>query len=239
VTRLGAEDAYVIGGQPSVSATTFASLETALSGDTTRVAGPDRYRTAAAVAALVHDIAGTPPRVFLASGQTFADALAAGPLAFASASPILYATSTGVPQVTRDAVASIGATHTVILGRSASVFAGAEALLPGATRIGGGDRFRTSAQFATWAVTEGLLDPSRPVLATGLDFPDGLASAPFAALRQAPLLLTRRDALPDQVSYFLDGHAAALRRVTVLGGPRTIGDQVVYGAAEKPWIPQE
>jgi putative cell wall-binding protein len=66
-------------------------------------------------------------------------------------------------------------------------------------------------------------------LASGVDFPDGLAGAPAAWHQQAALLLTAPTAIPAATVSALD----ALRptRIVVLGGVKAIGDQVATAAA--------
>jgi putative cell wall-binding protein len=70
--------------------------------------------------------------------------------------------------------------------------------VPGATvqRIAGTDRYATSAAIAgagwsgsTWAY-----------FAAGTDFPDALAGVAAAAVRGAPLLLTRRGCMPAPIA---------------------------------------
>ncbi|TLM80124.1 MAG: cell wall-binding repeat-containing protein, partial [Actinobacteria bacterium] len=61
IARLGATDAYVVGGVAAVSPETEASLAGAVPGTVERVAGRDRYETAAEVARKVSDIGGGVP----------------------------------------------------------------------------------------------------------------------------------------------------------------------------------
>ena len=83
----------VLGGPAAVSA----AVETALRAhapQVSRIAGPDRYATAAAVA---RTYPGTPQGMFLATGQGFADALTGGPAAAAAGAPVLLVPPTCIP----------------------------------------------------------------------------------------------------------------------------------------------
>ena len=96
--RLAPRRIVVLGGPAAVSA----AVETALrahSPQVTRIAGPDRYATAAAVA---RTYPGTPNGMFLATGQGFADALTGGPAAAAAGAPVLLVPPTCIPEPVRD-----------------------------------------------------------------------------------------------------------------------------------------
>jgi putative cell wall-binding protein len=90
------EQVIVLGGTSAVSTAVSDAID-ALSGvSVVRVAGPDRQGTAVAISQLEGSAIGgfTGTRVFVARGDTFPDALAAGPLAGASLSPIFLTSST-------------------------------------------------------------------------------------------------------------------------------------------------
>jgi len=79
---------------------------------------------------------------------------------------------------------------------------------------------------------------STVVVASGENFPDALAGSPLATLKNAPLLLTKKNSLPSSV-------AAELKRlrpknILVLGGPIAISDATVaklkaYGPVTRVW----
>jgi N-acetylmuramoyl-L-alanine amidase len=80
-------------------------------------------------------------------------------------------------------------------------------------RISGGDRYETAANIskAGWETAETV------VLAQGMDFPDALASVPMAKKLNAPILLTRPEALPSVTIEEINRLKA--RNVIILGGP--------------------
>ena len=227
LTRLGAADAYVIGGDAAVAADTFASIQAHISGDVTRLGGDDRYDTAGVVEAEIRSLAGgAPPRAYVVSGLTFPDALSAGPAAFAEGAPVLYATPDGLPQATLDALAASGATRTVIVGGTPAVWSGAEGVLPGAQRIEGANRYETSREFAEWAIGAGLLDGRGLVVATGDDFPDGLSAAGYGGTIAAPVALTS-EADVARLATWIAADAARFDTVTLVGGSAALSDAVL------------
>lgn len=92
----------------------------------------------------------------------------------------------------------------------------------GVVRRAGADRFDTAARASAAAFLPGV---DLAFIATGADFPDALAGAPLAARNKAPILLTRRDALPDPTLTEL--RRLAPRRIVVLGGAAAVSDEVL------------
>lgn len=100
IEALGAEQALVLGGTTAVSGAIEDDLESD-GVDVERLAGTDRWGTAAAIADFEIDVLGLQPgTTHIASGHSVADALAGGPLASVSNSPILLVSATDVPAAT-------------------------------------------------------------------------------------------------------------------------------------------
>ncbi|WP_347548500.1 cell wall-binding repeat-containing protein [Pseudalkalibacillus hwajinpoensis] len=93
---------------------------------------------------------------------------------------------------------------------------------PVVTRIAGEDRYETAVEIAKAGFEEGYTP--HVVLATGANFPDALAGAPFAYQMGAPILLTNTKSIPDSVkeafNYF------GVEHVTILGGPTAVTKDV-------------
>ncbi|WP_432498407.1 cell wall-binding repeat-containing protein [Kineococcus gypseus] len=149
---------------------------------TRRLGGADRYATAALVARAAFP--GTARTVYLTRGDTFPDALSAGSL---TDGPVLLVPSTGeVPDVVLREVQRLAPQRVVALGDeravAADVLDSAAAGRP-TSRLGGADRYATSAAIARAAFPAGA-----PVtyLARADAFPDALAAG---ALRDGPVLL--------------------------------------------------
>ena len=117
----------------------------------------------------------------------------------------------------------MGTTDVTVLGGSAVVSDAVVAQLH-AHRVAGADRWSTAAALAQAAAGAGA-DPGTVLVATGRDFPDGLASGAAAVGRGGVVLLTDRDAVPDPTRSWLGGHTTAWLRVA--GGPAAVSDATV------------
>ncbi|MGZ6271296.1 MAG: M14 family zinc carboxypeptidase, partial [Candidatus Limnocylindrales bacterium] len=115
--RLAPSKVVVVGGPSSVSDAVVAAVR-GLGPTVERVAGTDRYGTAAAVAKRFAPTAAT---AVLATGTNFPDALAGVPLAASLAAPILLVRPDSVPAATRDAVIAARPSRLISLGGQASV----------------------------------------------------------------------------------------------------------------------
>jgi putative cell wall-binding protein len=199
---------------------------------TKRLAGADRYATAAAI---VQDSfpAGPVPVVFIATGEAFADALAGGPAADALGGPVLPVARAGLPAPIRAELTRLQPGRIVILGGSGAVSDAIARELDGfttgtVTRLEGANRYATAARVATGTFTAPV---PQVLIATGAGFADALAGGAVGATTSSPVLLVSRDALPAET-------AAALRQlqprnIAVLGGTGVVADAVV--AALRPF----
>lgn len=94
------------------------------------------------------------------------------------------------------------------------------------SRIAGADRVVT-ALMASQAEFQAPGSAGGVVLASGDNYPDALVGVPLAAARNAPILLTPRDSLPDPVYTEIQRAAGSGKPVYVLGGESAIGPAVV------------
>jgi putative cell wall-binding protein/endo-1,4-beta-D-glucanase Y len=186
----------------------------------TRIGGADRYAVSAAVSAST--FAPGAPVVYIASGQTFPDALSASAAAGAEGAPVLLTARDTVPGPVLAELARLAPKRIVVLGGPATVSEAVVTTLRGrgaaVERIGGADRYAVSA--AVSAKTFTGLPPRQTYVASGEVFPDALAGSAAAGADGAPVLLTARDTVPGPV-------AAELGRLEpgallVLGGPNTV-----------------
>lgn len=250
---LGVTDVTLVGGTSAISA----AVEDQVRGDghaVRRVAGADRYATARQVArAMADDVGGIEGRgervAVLADGATFADALAAGPIAYARHLPVLLTTGQGLHPDAAAALDELQVDHVVVVGGSAAVPRDVaddlEARGIDHDRVAGRDRTETAAELATWAVRHAGFDTTEVVAARGDAFPDALAAAPLAGGNQYPLLLTRAPATPgyDLLQWMVDHSdgtraAAAIERVTALGGTDAVTAAALEQLAEAAAPPE-
>lgn len=204
-----------------------------------RIAGTDRFATStgagqafltAAQSSTASPLPGS--TVYIASGWAFPDALSGGAAAGLADAPIMLVNQGSIPKAVSSELAALGPQNIVILGGTTSVDSAVQKALVGftksksssaVTRIGGADRFATSADVATDKFSAGL---ANVYIASGTNWPDALsgAAASADAAKRGPVLLVRPDAIPAAV-------AAALTRlkpkkITIFGGPTAVSASV-------------
>ncbi len=89
-------------------------------------------------------------------------------------------------------------------------------------RLYGFNRYDTAVEIAKETFREN--EAPHVVLATGSDFPDALAGAPLAYAKDAPILLTKTDRIPDDVLYAFDYFG--VEEVTIIGGENAVSKKV-------------
>ncbi|WP_181905652.1 cell wall-binding repeat-containing protein [Microbacterium bovistercoris] len=197
-----------------------------------RIAGPDRYATSAAIS-LSHFPAGV-GTAFVANGGGFPDALGGASAAALRAAPLLLSGRDALPAVVRAELERLKPRTVTVLGGEGAISAAVEQELRELSseglvrRLGGASRYETAAAVSRWAFSDTL--PSTVYLASGEFFPDALSAAHLAGRDDAPLLLVTRTALPAAVAAEL----ARIKpeRIVLLGGTGAI-DRTVEAALSK------
>jgi len=210
----------VLGGPAAVAEEVVAALAAAHPA-VERLAGPDRYATAVAIADRLGTAGST---VYVATGERFPDALVGGAAAGAAGGSVLLTGADGLAPATGAALAAAPPAQIVLLGGPDVVPAAVEAALVGiapTTRVAGPDRFATAAALSA-VVHPGGTDVA--YIATGEDFPDALSVAPAVIADGAALLLTARDSLPGRAAAELERLDPS--RVTLVGGVAAVGPAV-------------
>lgn len=195
-----------------------------------RIAGVDRYATAAALSASAYPAGATD--VMVATGAGFPDALAGSAAAGRLGMPVLLTRSTQLPAATTAELDRLRPQRIWVLGGAGAISESVRTTLGEyassgqATRVSGADRYATAAQVSTrWST------PGAPAafVAVGTDFADALSAAPAAALRDSPLLLVSPTAIPRPTAAELD--RLNPQRIYVLGGSGAVSDAVVTALA--------
>lgn len=219
LARLGPSEVVIVGGTAAVSDAVATQIEQITDVTPTRIAGGNRYETAAAMATTAFSGAST---VYVASGVTFADALAGAAAGGYHRFPVLLTAPGALPAATRDAIAALGQPDVLILGGPNAVSETVELELAAATdgtvrRISGANRYETSV-----AVSTDAFSPRGAVfLASAHDFPDALSAAAAAATKGVPVLLTQRTCVPAKVLTEIYRHGAGT--VVTVGGTDVVG----------------
>ncbi|MBT2686005.1 cell wall-binding repeat-containing protein [Bacillus sp. ISL-37] len=185
-----------------------------------RIAGPGRYDTAVEISKK-----GWPngaETIVLARGDMFPDALAGSPLAYKLNAPILLTTSNQLPTATKQEITRLKPKKVIILGGSKAILDAVKTEISnmGITveRISGSDRYQTSLEIAKRLGTT----KDKAIVATGRDFPDALAIAPYAAKNSYPIILTAPDKMTANVSTYVKDFKSTL----IVGGSKAISPEV-------------
>ncbi|SDS43299.1 peroxidase family protein [Microterricola viridarii] len=229
LARLQPQSITVLGGEHVVDPAVFETLSAYTSGPVTRLAGADRYETAAAVSAAT--FRGKAGVAYIATGANFPDALAASAAAGAEGTtegrgPVLLVADGAIPAATAAELTRLKPTKIVVLGGtsviSPSVAAGLRKFTAGkVVRIAGADRYGTAIENSRASLPKGA---TTAYIATGANFPDALAAAPVAAVNNAPLLLVPSAELLPAVKAEL--RRLGVTKVVVLGGDAVVNVSV-------------
>lgn len=187
---------------------------------TDRIWGQDRVATAIAVSNKGWT---TASNVILCELQAYPDALSATPLAKKLDAPILLTDGNTLDPRVITELKRLKAIHIVVLGGEGLLTKKLTATLDQLglkwERIGGVDRYETSALIAQRIPSDTV------IIVNGENFPDALVSAPYAGIKQIPLLLTRAQALPPAI------HEAYLKlhptHVLVVGGTGVVPNSIL------------
>jgi peptidoglycan-N-acetylglucosamine deacetylase len=192
LTRLDPGRIYLVGGTAAVSE----SVRTALAsyGPVTRVSGADRFATAAALSSLAYPSGAA--TAYVATGEAFPDALSGGAAAGVQSAPMLLTRSTSLPDSTRTELERLAPDRIMVIGGTTAVSSAVASELAGIAtveRVAGDTRYTTAL-----AVSARVFGPDRPgvMVATGLSWPDALASGPAVRFTRGPVLLSTGTTMP-------------------------------------------
>ncbi len=222
IERLGAARVIILGGEAAISHGVKLELE----GNgfmVERIAGMNRYATAALIAHRLKEEGVQFSAAFIAVGTNFADALAASSYAAVLGQPILLTSAKALSPATADAINAFGLTQTIVCGGEAAVSKDVVDMLPNPLRIAGVNRYATAVALAEVFL---LPETKQISIATGLNFPDAIAGGVLAAKMNHGVLLVRGDrSEPDPVvqDILADRQISA---VTLFGGSGAISDDM-------------
>jgi len=129
------------------------------------------------------------------------------------------------------AMALISIVSLAVLPTAARAFVGAEQywFSGEALRLAGADRYETATKVSEFEFGYSGA-ASKIIVASGENFPDALVAGPLASLLNAPLILTRKDSLPESASknikWVFDGIDDAEPDVYLIGGKNAISESV-------------
>ncbi|MDD7794982.1 cell wall-binding repeat-containing protein [Clostridium sp. 'White wine YQ'] len=178
-----------------------------------RYSGSTRIETGVAVS---KEGWSTSQNVVLAYAYDFPDALAGVSLAYKLNCPILLTETQSIPKATSDEMNRLGVKNVYILGGIGVISKNVENTLVSSgkkvIRLGGQDRFKTSIE-----ITKNIDNLTHTaVIATANDFPDALAIAPYAAMKNIPILFTEANSFTSDTKNWVINNG--IQNVIIPGG---------------------
>ena len=259
------DNVYLVGGTAAISAKVAAQIAAIhVLGVSTnpaivvsRFAGADRFATNNLVDETVATGTGATatPETFntaiVATGNSFADALAVGPIVYAENIPLVLTNSTSLSPAALQTLKDLQVKNVIIVGGTAAVSQSVESAITAAGfkveyRIAGVDRTATAAQIAEWALNGLPLTPTyQPLvaipgwltnsatawLARGDTFADALAAGPVAgALGESLVLTADPTTLGPGIATYFAGQAGTITSLVVLGGSAAVSSATLTAA---------
>lgn len=199
---LGVKEVVIIGGEKSVPKSAEEKLKEKKF-KVIRIAGRNRYETSTKLAKQLK--AKNNGNVVLASGEKFADALSAAPYAVQKKQTLVLTDGKTLP---KDVKAQD--VKTIIGGEKSVNIKG----LNKAQRISGKDRYETSLE-----VLKHMNKTQSAVIADGRDYPDALATTPYAVKKNTGILLSDDTAI-DKIKEYVDSQN--ISDITLIGGEKSV-----------------
>lgn len=221
LARLAPDNIVVLGGTGAVSdavVTAAASAAGVAPRDVRRIAGANRYETAALIATEV----GVPTdgRVAVVGGESPADAVSISAYAGANSIPILLTETTRLSTATADFKAANASTwrSTLIIGGTAVVPDAVVSALPSRRRIAGPDRYATNAAVLQQLHTAAGLH----YVANGEAYPDCLTAGVRGAKSAGAVMLVQPRTLGNYQRLYIENHETRVRAIRMVGGTRVL-----------------
>ncbi|RQD74334.1 MAG: cell wall-binding repeat-containing protein [Candidatus Syntrophonatronum acetioxidans] len=226
VRDLEARETVILGGTTAVSLQVEMALEELVGeGNVERIAGQDRYETAALIAEKALETGEMADHAFMVNGHAPADSLVAGAAAYRDKAPILLVGRDRIPGTTEEVIEELGLESLYLVGGtgviSQEVALDLEELAPVEKRLAGEDRYDTSVEFAR----EMFPDHYHFSLVRGEDA--SLADAVGVAVLGNPVLYVEKDQVPTSVYNYLNEILLPVSQVRVIGGPAAVGEGVI------------
>lgn len=203
-----------------------------------RLAGANRYQTAALIAEEVDSRAGLSDTAYVVGGTAWADSVSVAAPACYWGSAILPTASAALSPETAAAMTARGVTKAIIVGGPNAVSPAVEAALKaqlGAANVGriqGANRYQTALNVAKHGVDDLGMSSRRLILVSGADWPDALGAGPMVEQyggydMSGPILLTAPTKLSPEVAAFVNEYGQPNDLCYVIGGPVAVSDGVL------------
>ncbi|QDO90079.1 S8 family serine peptidase [Ornithinimicrobium ciconiae] len=148
ISTLNPANIVILGGTGTVGQVVEDTLNDRFDATVSRVAGENRYETAAELASMFPSEL---PVVYVASGMddAYPDALTGAALAGKDGAPVLLTKTDSVPAATAEALAELNPQSVVVLGGTAAVSDAVATELGATDRLSGADRYETAVDVSS------------------------------------------------------------------------------------------
>ncbi|WP_010676957.1 S8 family serine peptidase [Bacillus timonensis] len=161
--------------------------------------------------------------VILGRGDIPIDTLTGSVLASKLNAPILLTKPTALPIEVLEEMERLSPKTIIIIGGEMAISKNIEEQLSSigysVQRISGTSRYNTALRIANEIQGNGEI-----FLTTGENSPDPLSIAPYAGLMKAPILLTGKSSLPEEVRDYIQQHR--IEKATIIGGKLSVSDDI-------------
>lgn len=218
LSRLGVKKVYIAGGTGVISTNVKTAIEKK-GIKVERLGGKDRFDTSINIANKVRALSGKGQiPVVATTGMLFPDALSATPAATKMGGAIILTRENKIPAQVATYLRSPAVGNVATVGGLAERAVRSAGIQPVWTATGK-NRYETSNKVAARIDS----NAKSVYVATGSDFPDGLAAGTVAAKSNSPVMLTKSAALSPAVTSPLRGAT----KVTVFGGTGVVVPKVL------------
>lgn len=221
--RLGVKRVIVIGGKKSVSDSVFKELSSKY--ELNRVAGSDRFDTANKIAKEVVKRSSEKKKAIMVSSESYVDALTISSLATKENIPIVITNSKNLSEKTEEFLKNNEIKEIVYVGGNNSISNEVQKEtekkgIKTVARYAGKDRYET----ATIISNNVRPDSDFSVYVNGENLSDAITANSLCANLKSPILLVKKDTIPDSVKKTMNGKARFNR--IIVGGENSVSRNV-------------
>lgn len=216
--RLSVKEVFVLGGTGVLSNNIDSQLSS-INIKVNRIAGIDRYETSSKIAENI----GTHDEIFIASGEDFADALSAAPIASIKNVPILLSPKDNLNKNIADFINGKSIYKSYVVGGTSSLSENIFNSVANfnAERIDGTDKYDRNINVISKFKDE--INFNTIFIASGNDFPDSLSGCALASKTNSPVILVNNYNI-DKVKNLIKDKD--IKNVVILGGEGVVLNSV-------------
>ncbi|MDO5718150.1 MAG: S8 family serine peptidase [Tissierellia bacterium] len=223
IKRLSPDNIYIVGGENTISENVKERIISELGIEPERISGKDRFETSIKIADKINSYEKI-DRVYLVNGYKEVDAISVSGPSKKDSIPVILTYGDRLESKVKDALIDYGITEVDIIGGentiNDSIVDELLSLGISSNRIGGKDRYQTSL-----IINKNNYNYADEVfIASGINVVDALTSGAIAGSYKTPVVLVKKDMLPDGVEEYIRN--IGYDQLKILGGVNSISDKL-------------